>query len=91
MHPTTRQLDDDVDGTEMTGVEHLGQYVYEMTQAKASQLRGGTGKAYVLQEPAETTAYEEVSIQGEEDFSEESDTEEPGVEGDISQPEELDV
>ncbi|RMJ24857.1 hypothetical protein PHISP_04275 [Aspergillus sp. HF37] len=34
MAPTTRTLDDEVAGTPMEGVEHLGQYVYEMTQAK---------------------------------------------------------
>ena len=34
MHPTTRQAADDVNATEMTGLEHLGRYVYEMTQAK---------------------------------------------------------
>lgn len=34
MFPTSRLLDDEVQGTPMEGVEHLGQYVYEMTQAK---------------------------------------------------------
>ncbi|OJJ33165.1 hypothetical protein ASPWEDRAFT_53200 [Aspergillus wentii DTO 134E9] len=34
MFPTTRSLDDEIQGTPMEGVEHLGQYVYEMTQAK---------------------------------------------------------
>lgn len=35
MFPTTRMLDDDkAQGTPMEGVEHLGQYVYEITQAK---------------------------------------------------------
>lgn len=34
MFPTPRSLDDEVQGTPMEGVEHLGQYVYEMTQAK---------------------------------------------------------
>lgn len=36
---TKRLVDDDVKGTEMTGVEHLGQYVFEMTQAKIQQLK----------------------------------------------------
>ena len=31
---TSRQVGDEVESTEMTGVEHLGQYVYEMTKAK---------------------------------------------------------
>lgn len=34
MFPTTRSLDDQVQGTPMESVEHLGQYVFEMTQAK---------------------------------------------------------
>ena len=40
MFPTTRGLVDPVDGTEMDGVEHLGQYVFEMTQAKIKALGG---------------------------------------------------
>ncbi|KIX06734.1 uncharacterized protein Z518_04710 [Rhinocladiella mackenziei CBS 650.93] len=40
MFPTERLLDDDVSGTEMEGVEHLGQYVFEMTQAKVKALGG---------------------------------------------------
>ena len=31
---TSRLVGDEVNGSEMTGVEHLGQYVYEMTKAK---------------------------------------------------------
>ena len=41
LFPTSRNLEDEVEATEMTGVEHLGQYVYEMTQAKLNQLNGG--------------------------------------------------
>lgn len=40
---TTRLVDDEVDESktaEMDGVEHLGQYVYEMTQAKVKALGG---------------------------------------------------
>ena len=39
--PTTRLVDDEVEATEMVGLEHLGQYVYEMTQAKIKALQGG--------------------------------------------------
>ncbi|KAL4769678.1 P-loop containing nucleoside triphosphate hydrolase protein [Aspergillus nidulans var. acristatus] len=42
MFPATRTLDDEVKGTPMEGVEHLGQYVFEMTQAKIKAL-GGEG------------------------------------------------
>lgn len=34
MFPTTRSIEGEIQGTPMEGVEHLGQYVYEMTQAK---------------------------------------------------------
>jgi intron-binding protein aquarius len=40
MFPTERLLNDEVEGVEMEGVEHLGQYVYEMTQAKVKALGG---------------------------------------------------
>ena len=43
MYPAERLLDDDVAATEMVGVEHLGQYVYEMTQAKVKMLKEGAG------------------------------------------------
>jgi intron-binding protein aquarius len=41
MFPATRALDADVDGTPMEGVEHLGQYVFEMTQAKVKAMGDG--------------------------------------------------
>ena len=43
MYPTTRALDADVAATEIVSVEHLGQYVYDMTQAKMKMLENGTG------------------------------------------------
>lgn len=41
MFPASRLLTDEVEGTEMEGVEHLGQYVFEMTQAKVERLKRG--------------------------------------------------
>ena len=41
LFPTQRLLDDEVECSEMAGVEHLGQYVFEMTQAKVEMLKGG--------------------------------------------------
>lgn len=38
LHPSTRQLGQDVQGTPMESVEHLGQYVFEMSQAKAKAM-----------------------------------------------------
>lgn len=45
LFPAERLLDDKVDGArlaEMEGVEHLGQYVFEMTQAKVKSLKEGS-------------------------------------------------
>ncbi|KAF7718615.1 Pre-mRNA-splicing factor [Penicillium ucsense] len=41
MFPTTRALDAPVEGTPMEGLEHLGQYVFEMTQAKVKAMDAG--------------------------------------------------
>jgi len=41
MYPATRAMDASVDETEMDGVEHLGKYVYEITQAKIASLKAG--------------------------------------------------
>ncbi|KAL4877295.1 P-loop containing nucleoside triphosphate hydrolase protein [Aspergillus karnatakaensis] len=40
MFPTTRTLGDQSQSSPMEGVEHLGQYVFEMTQAKVKALGG---------------------------------------------------
>lgn len=40
MYPTQRGVEQDVSSTAITGVEHLGQYVYEMTQAKVRAVGG---------------------------------------------------
>lgn len=50
MFPTQRLLDDEVKSTEMVGVEHLGEYVYEMTKAKIEALKAsGQGMPAVEQ------------------------------------------
>ncbi|KAI2792170.1 RNA helicase aquarius [Penicillium oxalicum] len=41
MFPSTRALDAPVEGTSMESVEHLGQYVFEMTQAKVKAMGAG--------------------------------------------------
>lgn len=43
MYPTNRKVDAEVESTEMEGVEHLGQYVFEMTKAKVEALKAGGG------------------------------------------------
>ncbi|KAI9828025.1 MAG: hypothetical protein M1832_003552 [Thelocarpon impressellum] len=46
MHPTARAVGDEVEGTEMDGVEHLGKYVYEMTQVKLGHAQVGKNLAF---------------------------------------------
>ena len=51
MFPAERRVEAEAESTKMEGVEHLGQYVYQMTQAKVKALKeaGGT-----LPPPAQT-------------------------------------
>ena len=39
--PSNRGVGDEADATEMAGVEHLGQYVFEMTKAKVEAMKKG--------------------------------------------------
>lgn len=50
MFPTTRALDAEVEGTPMESVEHLGQYVFEMTQAKVKAMGMDDGAMVVDEE-----------------------------------------
>lgn len=56
LYPSTRVLAEEVEAKEvagetvMEGVEHLGQYVYEMTQTRIEQLRAEKGLAGVTVE-----------------------------------------
>lgn len=53
MFPASRMLGDEIEATEMTGVEHLGKYVYEMTKAKIESLNAGGGQLPVVEETLE--------------------------------------
>jgi intron-binding protein aquarius len=81
MFPTKRALDDELDGTVMTGVEHLGQYVFEMTKAKVQQLKEGGGQLPqpVLEEEEEDDVVEEENedmvVEDEEDIVDEESEE----------------
>ena len=57
--PTSRLLTEDAEGTEMEGVEHLGQYVFEMTQAKVEMLKRGNNVLLPQESGAEIVKYEE--------------------------------
>lgn len=74
-----RLLTDEVKGCEMEGVEHLGQYVFEMTQAKVEMLKNGesalppkeAGVSILEDEETEIDAEGgEVKVQEEPDESE---------------------
>lgn len=43
LYPTSRLLTSEVSAVEMEGVEHLGQYVFEMSQAKVAGLKQNGG------------------------------------------------
>ena len=74
--PSNRVLKDeegaDIPGeTQMENVEHLGQYVYEMTNSKVQQLRAERGlPATELVAPVGEEDDELGYIEGEEDFQE---------------------
>ena len=55
---STRLMEDEVKGTEMAGVEHLGQYVYEMTKAKIEASRA-TGQPLTIAESKEDVNMDE--------------------------------
>jgi len=66
--PTKRGVDDDVEGVaEMEGVEHLGQYVYEMTNAKVADLKAGQGVLPPIAEDREEGDDDEDAEQEDED------------------------
>ena len=62
VHPTSRELNYAVEATEMAGVEHLGQYVYEMTQAKVNQLKEDSSGVVELAAVTETEMQEAYTI-----------------------------
>lgn len=79
---TDRLVDGNSEGTEMAGVEHLGQYVFEMTQAKIEMLKRGQG----MLPPQDTT--QELTVDEMSDVViEEPETK---TEEEPEEPEELD-
>lgn len=69
MFPAQRSVDEEVAATPMQGVEHLGQYVFEMTNAKMEQLKqNGTNVM-----PPPQTQLPNRRMRGAEDEDEEED------------------
>ena len=64
LFPTHRTLNDEVQSTEMTGVEHLGQYVYEITQAKVKSMGGSVVREI---EEVGNMEVDEVNVEEEDD------------------------
>jgi len=70
----SRRVEAETDATEMDGVEHLGQYVYEMTQAKVKSLKEGREKLPEIE--AGTGMEEDGGEDNEQDTVQELDDEE---------------
>ncbi|KAJ5108835.1 CWF11 family [Penicillium angulare] len=73
MFPTTRALDADVEGTPMEGLEHLGQYVFEMTQAKVKAMGDGQMALDNAAPGGEYGALDEDEVMGGADEDEDAD------------------
>jgi len=76
VYPSQRQLDDEVEATEMAGVDHLGQYVFEMTRAKVEMLKKGD----TMLPPPDTLV----------DAAEDGMADEMGIDVEAEEPEEID-
>ena len=72
--PARRLLTDEVEGTEMEGVEHLGQYVFEMTQAKVEMLK--RGENVLPPQEVGVEVVEDEQMDGEAKVEEESELDE---------------
>lgn len=89
-YPSIRLLGDDVKATEMVGVEHLGRYVFEMTQAKVAALRRGE-TALAPQENNLITGVEEDGEDGDVLLKEDEDVEEDEEEDEEEEEARVDV
>lgn len=79
MFPASRRVDEEAESTEMDGVEHLGQYVYEMTQAKIASLKAGTETLPKVEEADDMVVGDEDDEDNEEDEEEVEDAVDDGI------------
>lgn len=70
--PASRGAADEVEDVEMDGVEHLGQYVFEMTQAKIASLKAGSEGLPAIEQQVED---DDDNIHGDPDSIEKDDAE----------------
>ena len=87
MFPTSRLMEKEVEATEMAGVEHLGQYVFEMTKAMVESLKAGGKQLPAMEETPEMMRVDEVD---EEDEGEGTVEDEVQTGGDEEMAEDLD-
>lgn len=84
MFPTSRLMEKEVEATEMAGVEHLGQYVFEMTKAMVERFKAGGKQLPAIEETPEMmrvdeedegegTIEDEVQAEGDEEMAEDLD------------------
>jgi intron-binding protein aquarius len=69
MFPTQRSVEEQGTTAEMEGVEHLGQYVFEMTKAKVEAIKRGEG----VLPPVSGGRDEEMEMEEEEEVYAEDD------------------
>ena len=70
IHPSSRSISNEVESTEMEGLEHLGQYVYEMTQAKVAAMTAANISSSIISIPRTESG----NVMTEEEYVEEEDT-----------------
>lgn len=92
LFPATRLLSEEVDATEMTGVEHLGQYVYDMTQAKLEAIRSGENVVLVGRDAVgpDAIAIDTADLADDADAEEAIPDVEPGAEDEEDSEDEVD-
>ncbi len=79
MFPATRDLEAECESTPMEGVEHLGQYVFQMTQAKVSSLRAqSTGNPALIAGAESSAADVEMVAVDDEPTAEDDDDDDDG-------------
>lgn len=84
MFPASRNVDKDkVEVTEMEGVEHLGQYVFEMTKAKVEALKNGGGVLPPVAQTGVDSEDEDEGVVKDEFEAEDDDGGEEGVDGEF--------
>jgi intron-binding protein aquarius len=80
MYPSNRSINVEVPSTDIVGVEHLGQYVFEMTQAKIKQLTKIKEEASPMEPGGKAEQSDQQNF--DRDMNEDDD---------MVQPEELDI